>query len=220
MPGGPLLRHLRLGAAPEPWAAAGFAVQGRTCRIGSVALELTGAGGGIQGWTLEGAGGEVDGLPTRWAASPAGPSTPHPNGAVKLDHVVVLTDALERTTGAFAAVGADVRRTREAGGVRQAFLWLGDVILEVVQPAEPKRPGARFWGLTVVVADLDRAAERLGPALGPVRDAVQPGRRIATVRREAGLGLPVALMTPHERDSNPVRVAGAGEPLDDPRPTL
>jgi hypothetical protein len=32
--------------------------------------------------------------------------------------------------------------------------------------------------------------------LGDIRDAVQPGRRIATVRREAGLGVPVALMTP------------------------
>jgi hypothetical protein len=28
-----------------------------------------------------------------------------------------------------------------------------------------------------------------------VKDAVQPGRRIATVRREAGLGLPVALIS-------------------------
>jgi hypothetical protein len=31
--------------------------------------------------------------------------------------------------------------------------------------------------------------------LGSVRDAVQPGRRIATMRREANLGLPVAFMT-------------------------
>jgi hypothetical protein len=29
-----------------------------------------------------------------------------------------------------------------------------------------------------------------------VKDAVQPGRRIATVRKQAGLGLPVALITP------------------------
>jgi len=38
-----------------------------------------------------------------------------------------------------------------------------------------------------------------GPALGPARDAVQPGRRIATVRDAACLGVPVALMTPHPR---------------------
>jgi hypothetical protein len=46
------------------------------------------------------------------------------------------------------------------------------------------------------VADLDAAAERLGDRLGRARDAVQRGRRIATVRPEAGLGPPVALITP------------------------
>jgi hypothetical protein len=35
----------------------------------------------------------------------------------------------------------------------------------------------------------------MGEKLGEVHDAVQPGRRIATVRREAGLGVPVALIT-------------------------
>ena len=47
------------------------------------------------------------------------------------------------------------------------------------------------------VADLDGLCERLGPSvISPAKDAVQPGRRIATVRAEIGLGLPVALMTP------------------------
>jgi hypothetical protein len=54
----------------------------------------------------------------------------------------------------------------------------------------------RFWGLTLVVDDLDAAAARLGDRVGPVKDAVQKGRRIATLRREAGLGVPVALMSP------------------------
>ena len=36
----------------------------------------------------------------------------------------------------------------------------------------------------------------LGERAGEVRDAVQPGRRIATLRRSAGLAIPVALMTP------------------------
>jgi hypothetical protein len=46
--------------------------------------------------------------------------------------------------------------------------------------------------VTLVVADVDVPR----PHVGPAKDAVQPGRRIATVRREAGLGVPVALMTP------------------------
>ena len=41
---------------------------------------------------------------------------------------------------------------------------------------------------------LDTAAA-LGPLLGEVRDAIQPGRRIGTIRREAGLGLPVAFLS-------------------------
>jgi hypothetical protein len=46
------------------------------------------------------------------------------------------------------------------------------------------------------VTDLDAAAARLGDGLGTPRDAVQPGRRIATARGAAGLGVPLALMTP------------------------
>lgn len=202
MPAAPLLRHLSLGDAPAEWAALGFEVEGATCRIGSVALELTGAGGGIRAWTIEGDGGsgDIDGLPTTWVRdSPPAPPPVHPNGALGIDHVVVLTDALDRTAAALGAAGAEIRRIGEPQGARQAFLWLGDVILEVVEPAARRRPGARFWGLTVVVGDIERAAGHVGPVLGPARDAVQSGRRIATVRREAGLGIALALMTPHER---------------------
>ena len=56
---------------------------------------------------------------------------------------------------------------------------------------------AWFWGLVINVEDLDAAAEHIGPdGIGAVTPAVQPGRRIATVRAELGLGVPVALMTP------------------------
>ena len=48
----------------------------------------------------------------------------------------------------------------------------------------------------MVVSDLDALAERLGDDLGTPRDAVQSGRRIATLRESAGLGVPVAFMTP------------------------
>jgi hypothetical protein len=58
---------------------------------------------------------------------------------------------------------------------------------------------ARFWGITFAVEDLDAAAGMLGDRLGSIRDAVQPGRRIATVRREAELGLPVALISAEDR---------------------
>jgi hypothetical protein len=46
--------------------------------------------------------------------------------------------------------------------------------------------------VTFVVDDVDVVRAHVGPA----KAAVQPGRRIATVREGAGLGLPVALITP------------------------
>jgi hypothetical protein len=53
----------------------------------------------------------------------------------------------------------------------------------------------RFWGLALLVDDLDRVAERMAPHVGEPRAAVQPGRRIATVRRSAGLTVPLALIS-------------------------
>jgi len=61
--------------------------------------------------------------------------------------------------------------------------------------AENSAAPARFYGLALATADIDATAGSLGPLLGEVRDAVQPGRRIATVRRHAQLGLPVAFMS-------------------------
>jgi hypothetical protein len=130
-----------------------------------------------------------DGLPLeraeRWPAGAAAAPGSHPNGAFAVDHVVALTGSLARTVAALQAAGLDLRRS--AGTM--AFLRLGPFILEVVERGgDPPR----LWGLVAVVPTLDG----LGPLAGEPRDAVQPGRRIATVPAEAGLGLALALMTP------------------------
>jgi hypothetical protein len=138
---------------------------------------------------------DLDGLPTSVSEAPPPDAAVHPIGVVAIDHVVALTPDFDRTAGKLRAAGLDYRGTRDAGnGFRQAFFVLGPCLLELGGPAEGDQPW--FWGLTLVVDDLDAAAERLGERLGRVKDAVQPGRRIATLRREAGLGVPVALMTP------------------------
>ncbi len=131
----------------------------------------------------------------------------HPIGALSIDHVVVFTSSLERTTAAFERNGIRCRRVREVGPedarLRQGFFRLGEVIAEVVEvPAEQAGPdgAARFWGLTITVADIDGAAAELGPLCGTIREAVQPGRRIVTLQRDAGLGLPVALISPEGKD--------------------
>jgi sensor domain CHASE-containing protein len=80
-----------------------------------------------------------------------------------------------------------------------AFRRLGPAILELVEAIDAPAGPARFWGLVVVVTDLEALAARLGDRLGSIRDAVQPGRRIATVRESAGLGQAVAFMSPEAR---------------------
>jgi hypothetical protein len=123
-----------------------------------------------------------------------------------VDHVVAMSPALDRTVAGLRDAGLDLRRLREGetpgGSTRQAFFRMGEVILEVVEAPEGTAlrsdPGgpARLWGLAFAVADLGATATALGPLLGAPRPAVQPGRSIATLRREAGLGPAIAFMTP------------------------
>ena len=149
---------------------------------------------------------DADGLRTVASERPPAAGGAHPNGVESIDHVVVMTPDLDRTAEVLRGAGLDFRRLREGatpgGSVRQAFFRMGEVILEVVQAPEGTKlaadPGgpARLWGISFLVRDLDGSAAALGDLLGAPRDAVQPGRRIATLRREAGLGPAVAFMTP------------------------
>lgn len=174
-------------------------MDGDRLTAGTVPLRLEAGRGGIRGWTLSGAGSaELDGLATSLEEKHAGEPGSHPNGVAAIDHLVVLTPQLSRTCVAFEQAGLDLRRVREPDEpgppVRQAFFRLGEVIVEVVESLELRGEPARFWGITFAVSDLDYCAGVLGERLGEPHDAVQPGRRIATVRRSAALGLPVALI--------------------------
>lgn len=123
-----------------------------------------------------------------------------------VDHVVLMTDSLDRTCGAVEQVlGAPLKRVREVGGgVRQGFHRLGDVILEVVERPGATPGPASCWGLVFTVTDLDALVAPWDEDLvsGP-RDAVQPGRRIASLRQGAGLATAVAFMTPHRSVESP-----------------
>ena len=192
----------------------GFAVgPDAATRIGGVELRFTGGGpqAGITGWGLTGAAdvpAAIDGIRTELVAAPQGPEPVHPNAALRLDHVVVATPDMDRTLEALRAVGLRVSRMRDTGipgpRARQAFVWCGDVILEVVGPHEPEGDGpAHLWGLVVVTADIDALMARTDSWVSTIRDAVQHGRRIAPVRREAGSTVPLAFMTPHTRRAEP-----------------
>jgi hypothetical protein len=206
----PTIDELVVADAPAAWSALGFEVDGDCCVLEDLRIRLAGAdaGKGLTAWSLRDvADAELDGLSTKRSdRPPPGEPSLHPNGVTAIDHVVAITPALERTIAALERAGLDLRRIREeptpAGAPRQAFFRLGATILEVVQePAEAiERAGgdhpAFFWGLALLAPDLDATVAGLGDRVSEVRPAVQPGRRIATLRRSAGLSLPVALMTP------------------------
>ena len=178
-------------------------------QIGSVRVRLAGAGTGrgILGWSVRGVEGtDLDGLPTKLSHREPVAGRQHRNGVVSIDHLVAFTPDLDRTAAALTTAGLDLRRVREEptpnGAPRQAFFRMGEVILEVVQAPAGTRMGddldapARLWGISFLVGDLEATAAFLGDRLGAPRDAVQGGRRIATLRKEAGLGPAIAFMTP------------------------
>lgn len=205
--------QLIVGDDAPAWRDAGFAVDDDgTCRIGTVRIRLTGADGPrhLHRWTLRGVDPditEIDGVATTCSsAGPADPAT-HASGVSRIDHVVLTTPDIDRTVAALVAIGLDPRRVRDDAEryphpMRQVFFRMGEVILELVGPQEPEqrapeRP-AVLWGLALVADDLDGLAERLGPErVTAPKAAVQPGRRIATLRtRSLGISTAIAYMTP------------------------
>jgi hypothetical protein len=195
---------------PRAWSEIGFDLSGDRMQLDGVWLRFTGKrdGHGILGWSLRGLlGDQLDGLPTTSSSSqlPCN-EVAHPNGVLAIDHIVAVSPRLDRSVKALSAAGLDLRRIREeptpAGAPRQAFFRLGKEILEVIQEPEhvleresgSERPLA-FWGLALRVKDLQRTVAALSGHSSGIRPAIQPGRSIASVRRSAGLAIPVALIS-------------------------
>ena len=194
--------ELLFADAADAWERAGFTVDdGSVCRVGSVAVRLIGrdCGTGIVGWSLgglpNGAVDDVDGVPTTAASGAASAPAQHPNGVLAIDHVVLMSPDLSRTVEALGTIGVAPRRTRDAelGGrpIRQIFFRMGEVIVEVVGSPDATGEGpSTLWGITYTVADIDATASFFGDRTAPVKDAVQPGRRITTLRHH-DLGMSV-----------------------------
>ncbi len=204
----PAIVELEVADEPEAWRAAGFTIEADVAQVGSIAIRLTGRPGddkGISSWAwsdLDGTG-PIDGLATtnggRTSVTPAA----HLNGATILDHIVVVTPNLERTVPAFEARRLEVRRVRHTEqygpAFRQVFFRGGETIIEIIGPDEAApddHRDAHFYGLAFTVADLDATAAELGDGLGGIKDAVQEGRRIATLRHPRyDISVPVAFMS-------------------------
>lgn len=201
VPREPELAEVVIADPPERWRALGFDVydDGST-DIGMVRVRLGADGKGITAWSLRrvNATGAIDGLTTlapRMLIPP--PFRTHPNGVTGIDHVVIITPDFDRTAAALARAGVELKRDQYSEGRgRLGFRRIGPAILELAHRPDLKGDDSHFWGLTFTVISLESLAERLGALLGPIRPAVQPGRRIATLSVEAGLSVPVAFMSP------------------------
>lgn len=188
------------------------------CWVGGVGIRLVGrdrgaapaatldTGTGIVGWSLrglppDGSVHDLDGIPTTSPSEGAATAATHPNGVVAIDHVVLLSPDLGRTVETLTAIGANPRRERDthlAGRpMRQIFFRLGEVIVEVVGSPESANEGpSTLWGMTYTVADIDATASYFGDRTAPVKEAVQRGRRITTLRHhEFGMSVPTALIS-------------------------
>jgi hypothetical protein len=200
VPREPELAELAIADPPDAWRELGFEVDEHGhLDIGGVRIRLGGDGSGITAWSLMrvNAMGSIDGLPSpvpRVLYPP--PFKTHPNGATGIDHVVILSSSLERTAAALSRAGIELKRLHESDRGRMGFRRLGPAVLEVVERDDLGSDEARFWGLAAVVISIEELAERLGDRLGPIKDAVQPGRRIATLRDNAGTSVPLAFMSP------------------------
>ena len=205
----PAVVELQIADEPDAWRAAGFTVTAidAIARIGDIDIRLVGRGDGtrIIGWSWSELAGEgsIDGLVTAAAPPSTIPPGAHANGSTIVDHVVVVTPNLERTTGAFTARGLDVRRVRDTdqygAPFRQVFFRGGETIIELVGPVEltgdDNRP-AHFFGLAFTVADIDATAALLVGGVGRIKDAVQPGRRIVTLQHDQyDISVPIAFMS-------------------------
>lgn len=196
---------LSIAGDPEVWRSIGLTVTADGLipffGTGLKIVEPTGADEGIVGWGLSGIAPvlSIAMLPVDVVDAAPPVFADHALGAVELDHVVIMTSSLEMVSGAVAgATGCELKRTRELGTITQGFhrIGRGGLIVEIVQHPDYDRGEAEFWGLVINVEDLDAACALLGPdRVSEPKDAVQPGRRIATIRSEVGLGTAVALMS-------------------------
>lgn len=212
------LSSLTIGDAPESWERAGFLVErsaARTqVRLGPVAVVLSpGEHRGVIAVDTRAAkteNGEEGGDDSGDAAQSAS-ETSHPNGVTRIDHVVISSTQPAVTQSELEALGCRYRRTRTVGegadAMEQRFLWWGATLIELIGPAQPSddEPAtSSVWGLSLAVRDLDASAQYLGDLLGPIKEAVQSGRSIATLRTGAlDISTRIALMSPHVKADGP-----------------
>jgi len=204
------LTRIEYAGSPDEWTRLGFTVDRKgEVQLGDVVIGIVpaAASGGAQGLTRlgferlpAGAPSSLCGVPVFVAAPPTSPAPVHKNTAQSIDHVVMYARDETAVVDAFKALGADLRRRVTLfEGATQLFFRPGTTIVEVLVN---EAAHDHLWGLTIAVADIDKARAGLGPDdASPVRAARQKGRRILTVRHDVvGLRTSMAWMSPHVKE--------------------
>ena len=209
----PTIDEIIVGDEPDSWRAAGFAVDDDgTCRIGTVRVRLVGrdarqahpAAGRCAASTRPASATTASTASPPPSARRRRPSRPcTPTASRSIDHVVLLSPDTaphhRRPRGGRASTSAASRETDSYGApMRQTFFRAGEVIIELIGPDEPGegatallRPGPHRRPTSTPPAAL------LGAGARRPKDAVQPGRRIASLRhKELDVSVATAFMSP------------------------
>jgi hypothetical protein len=157
--------------------------------------------GGLMSWGWENLPTGVKsicGVPA-FAYNKTSPPVTHPNGALAVDHVVLHSNDAAFVKSEFAKLSIQPRAERNDiyPGITQIFFRPGGgTVIEVV--INKDFPKSFLWGMTLVVADIDAAKSLLNDNGSNPKKAIQPGRRILTVRgSNIGINTNMAFMTPH-----------------------
>jgi hypothetical protein len=118
------------------------------------------------------------------------PSAGHATEMMSIDHIVVLVPDLDRAIGTFSRAGLEPRLRMNVRDRPAAFFRAGPVIEVIESPVRQ----ASLYGVALA-SEIPLEAISLewrsrGLDVGAIRSAIQPGRRIMTVRDlDAGLAI-------------------------------
>ena len=204
----PLLTKLVLPGEPSEWEKIGFAPRDSAFQVGQVACAI-GATEPSWAFDIDGVGPDrLCGITTEEFAAPLSTDgfSQQPNGAFKIDHVVVVSDAPSQTKAIFEKFGLVGKGARSVGSGdsqrSQCFFWSGELLIELVGPAVEQQgasPRARIWGVTFVVDEFAALLALGGGLVSEPRDAVQAGRQIAIAGLQQELGVELAFISPHTK---------------------
>ena len=201
----PTIAELHVGDDSTAWERLGFCINEKRSLIGRTEVVFSDGPKGIHSWVLRNSMPSQFGpIPTTFTENPVpNPSIAHPNGSIGFHHVVLMVPEFDIGKTALSNAGVQVEQGRPFGSTEKAMLRsapkMGDIELELIGPESEDRSRIwELWGLVIAVSDIDATSELLGDLLGQVKPAVQKHRRIATLKKEAELGVAVAFLGPKE----------------------